>query len=79
MKVKELIELLQGLPQESEVYISIDPEGNGFNKLENHDTGKVSVALHSLSSYYSDQHSDATCCLEPGERDSMIPIVVLWP
>lgn len=33
MKVKELIEALNEVPQELEVVMSKDPEGNGFRKF----------------------------------------------
>lgn len=35
MNVKELIEVLQQLPQEAEVIIAKDPEGNGYSPLSN--------------------------------------------
>ena len=79
MTVKELIELLKDMPQDSTIYISRDQEGNGFHALNNCDTGKIQEQDWCLDSYYSDQHSDGDCCLGPSERDKMIPIVVLWP
>jgi hypothetical protein len=33
MKVKDLIEELKKMPQEHEVYLQKDPEGNGYDEL----------------------------------------------
>jgi len=82
MKVSELIVLLQTLPQDSIVILSQDAEGNGYSVLSDHDTGKIparDARSYRLDTYYSDSHSDAECCLETGERDNMVPVVVLWP
>jgi len=82
MNVKELIELLQECDAEAEVIISTDEEGNGYHKFSDIDKGTIDpceLERHHIDSYCSDQHSDADCCLEPGERETFTKVICLWP
>jgi hypothetical protein len=83
MKVSELIEALQTLPnQDAEVIIARDPEGNGFHKFEDISEGTVrpeELEVYFIESFYSDQHTDDDCCLDPGERDNFPKVICLWP
>jgi hypothetical protein len=40
MKVRDLIELLKGLPENAEVVLSKDGEGNSYSPLSGHSRGK---------------------------------------
>lgn len=82
MNVKRLIEELQKLPQDAEVIMSTDSEGNGYSPLAELDIGSMDpyyADRYYIEDYYSDGHSDEQCCLEPGERDSFLKVICLWP
>ena len=82
MKVKDLINQLQKLDQESIVVLSRDPEGNGFNPLEDVESSMFheeweEVRLKELTPELEEQgYSDEDLGLE---EDGFIPAVVLWP
>jgi hypothetical protein len=65
MKVSELIAQLQKLPQDNEVIVSSDAEGNSFHQLD-----EVGLGEYDVSGYYVEQlevENGGTAC------------VVLWP
>jgi len=66
MKVSELAEILQSYPDNLEVVLSIDPEGNGFKKLDGH-----SGYLWDGYDIYDPEQEVAPCNAEEA--------VVLWP
>lgn len=71
MKVKELIEELAGLPQDAEVLLSRDSEGNGFSPwCGDHSIGcihKEDVGRYSIDEFYTDVLPE------------MVKAIVLWP
>jgi len=80
VKVKDLIETLQMLPQGSDVYLAADAEGNYYSRLEDFvDTPYVykDEILHGRteSLIYADELEDAT----PEDMEALEPVVVLWP
>lgn len=79
MKVKELIEHLQKMDPEAEVYTAIDDEGNGFRQLFYAPSpGRVNPQEeHRPESFYDDDWSDEDCCLEPGERETFIKAICI--
>jgi len=82
MKVRELIEELKKLPQDAEVIMSQDGEGNGHSPCYGIGQGTVpteEVGNYHIESFYSDEHTDDECCLEPGERENFAKVVCLWP
>lgn len=82
MNIKELIALLNTLPQDAEVIMSIDSEGNKFSPLDGFDTGRLPEYEEGncwIDSYHSDAHSDSSCGLEPGERETLTKVVCFWP
>jgi hypothetical protein len=82
MKVSELIEALKQLPQDAEVIMSQDAEGNGYSPLYCLDEGTIrpeEVGQYNIESFYSNQHTDEDCCLDPGERDQFAKVVCLCP
>lgn len=82
MKVRELIEALKNLDPETQVVMAQDPEGNGYYKLSDLDEGTVSpdeLSQYFIDTYYSNQHTDEQCCLEPGEREGFPKVICLWP
>lgn len=66
MKVKEIIKLLKQCPQDYEVILSEDPEGNAFRWLSS-----VEVESSFGASYDEDGLS--------GPPTAGVPVVILWP
>lgn len=82
MKVSELIEELKQLPQDAEVIMSQDAEGNGYSPWYGIGQGTVpkeEVGNYHIESFYNDEHTDDECCLEPDERKNFTKVVCLWP
>lgn len=81
MKVKALIEALQKLDPEAEVFVAVDDEGNGYRQLQYEPaTGRVDpnqVYYGRTESFYFDEWSDDDCDIEPGERDDMTKSVCI--
>lgn len=73
MKVKELIALLTDLPQEHEVVLSKDSEGNSFSPLASH--GQYMYIPDSTWAGDIMHEEDA----EEYEQDYVENAVVLWP
>lgn len=78
MKVKELIELLQGQDPEAEVILQKDAEGNGYSPLAGADP-----SLYRADTTYSGEplHPDD---IEDGYYDdadlaAAVAAIVLWP
>lgn len=74
MKVKQLRKLLQSLPQDAKVYMSRDPEGNGFSPL----------STMSESWYYDGDcisNDDVTWYVSTGEDQvkKAPKVICLWP
>jgi len=70
MKVKELIEYLNTLPKESEVFLSTDEEGNAYGKIAEESyhelTSKKQVVLYpnNLQPYFMEFDKDNNYWLE---------------
>ena len=82
MKIKELVAILSKLPQDTEIILSKDAEGNHFSPLSGFGEGTIrpeDVNNYNIEEYYSDHHSDEDCCLEPGERNGFVKAICLWP
>lgn len=73
MKVKQLIEQLQKLPEDTEVWVSKDEEGNGFNPLEDIDYASVWFHSNWEFDYVAEEDKDEY------PEDEFKHIVVLWP
>lgn len=74
MTVKELIERLQKLPQDEPVFLSRDPEGNGF-----YDLTFVEESWYEVDDLQPVELSDYDdWCLETGQV-SLDHGVFLWP
>jgi hypothetical protein len=71
MKVKELIELLQTLPADSEVILSKDSEGNRFSPLCDYSDAHYQAETTWSGEIWDDEEA------EPPE--DAVPCVVLWP
>ena len=69
MKVHELMELLSALPQNAELWVSSDPEGNSFNRLACAEEEYMSVDMEPI-------HPDD---LDDYDEDEVTLAVVLWP
>jgi hypothetical protein len=67
MKVKELVEQLQNLPEECEVLLSRDGEGNSFSKLSDWSLGSIEEGA---AAFNVEVDHDA---------DDDYNAVVLWP
>jgi hypothetical protein len=81
MKASELIEILSKLPPETPVIMSKDSEGNDYSPLYDVANGTVrseEIEQYSVE-YYSDEHTDSDCLLEPDERKGFTKVVCLWP
>ena len=70
MTVKEMIELLQDLPQDHKVIMSKDSEGNSFSPFEDYSEGIYTEE----TTWYGDWRQDED--LEKGEKENAI---CLWP
>lgn len=71
MKVKDLIKRLQTANPESKVILSVDSEGNGYQKLADVQDMVFSFKDHE---FWNDENENAG---EPPEHYK--PVVVLWP
>lgn len=82
MKVKQLIAELKKLPQDAEVIMSRDAEGNGFSPLDGFDIGTIhpdEVGQHRIDAFFSNSHTDEACGLEKGERETFVKAICIWP
>lgn len=84
MKISELIEQLQEIKnQDAEVIIARDQEGNGFSKFDGFSQGIVrpeELDSHRIESYYDNEaEEDEEYGLEPGQRDTFVKVICLWP
>lgn len=73
MKVKRLIEQLKEIPEDTEVWLSSDAEGNNFNSLSESDLYKV---------WFMDDYEFEFTVedeLNSYPEDGLKDIVVLWP
>lgn len=61
MKVKELKELLKNVPDDLEVYLQHDPEGNYYQSLDIIDTNRIYV---DGDVYYTGWSADGACMKE---------------
>lgn len=73
MKVKELIKQLQEIPEDTEVWVSRDEEGNGFNPLGGVDFAKVWFTDNWEFQFTIEDE------LDEYPEDELRDIVVLWP
>ncbi len=71
MKVRELIEILKGLPQGHEVVMSSDGEGNRFSPLADY-----GLQMYTPDTTWSGEIREEEDC-EPGEY--IENAVTLWP
>lgn len=82
MKVEALIAMLSKLPQDAEVIMSKDAEGNKFCPLADISLGRVrpqDIGQHYIDDFYCDSHSDDDCGLDPGERETLTKVICIWP
>jgi len=82
MKVKQLIVFLQEMPEDSDVLLSIDPEGNGFNKM--HEVCKGLYEPGNTDGWADPEwtHEEAGFMDEEEweeRKTEMTPCIVLWP
>lgn len=80
MKVKELIELLNSMPQDHDVVLSKDEEGNGFSICDGHSTGVFDPNGTDWDSF--DSRENWTQEFQGGDREDPYPgdnCIVLWP
>jgi len=71
MKIKELIEALSLFPQEREVIMARDPEGNGYSPLSD-----IDRCLYLPETSYSGEIFDEQ---DKTEFEDAVPAIVLWP
>jgi hypothetical protein len=72
MKVKELKEAIEDLPDDMLVVLQRDSEGNGYSPLSGADPGGIYVAENTYSGeMYSDDWTADDCCLEDDEWDAL--------
>lgn len=82
MKVKQLIELLQEMPEDSDVLLAIDEEGNGFNTMQGLCKGLYPAGEPADWVDPEWTYEDAMCMDEEEWKErkaEMIPCIVLWP
>ena len=78
MLVKDLIEALQALPPELEVYISSDDEGNSFRKLGYSPSESFARTYPSNNDYYADVYCDEDVKdMDEEDKKDLRKIVVL--
>lgn len=74
MKVSELIAMLQELPQDHQVVMSKDGEGNSFSPFSDYGIGKYEPDSTWSGDFTSYKH-DSDDLLDPEECDT----ICLWP
>jgi len=83
MKVKELIEFLKSVPQDAELIVQKDSEGNDYSPLEDADADAVYIAETTWNgNVYSMDWSAEDACMskkEWKEIKAMPRCVVLFP
>ena len=83
MKVKELIEKLQNIHPETEIFLARDPEGNGFAPLDKDHSEAIMVKDGSREYSFYDPNWDADdACLTEQEWNRLLKkkrAVVFWP
>lgn len=79
MKVKELKEVIELLPDEMEVILQKDSEGNGYSMLSGADSNVVFVSLGGV--YSLDWTADEACVSDEEwvEIKSMPKSLILYP
>lgn len=75
MKVKELIEELQRMNPESEVFLQKDPEGNGFESL----SGSVEGWMVDGAEMFLDVGNDEEYGVNPEDIKGRVLDVLLYP
>lgn len=73
MKIKDLIKELNSLPEDTEVWVSKDAEGNGFEPLGEVDYSSVWFHSNWEFDYVAEEDKDEY------PKDEFKYIVVLWP
>jgi len=83
MKVKELIAQLQELPQDFEVVLASDEEGNSFHPLAAYGMGWYYAGNYEFSSWIEeeeDEHGEWTMVQPPIQRTvETSNAITLWP
>jgi len=83
MKVKELKELLNILPDNMEVILQKDAEGNGYSPLSGGDSDNIYVSNSSYSGKIYDTNWTADdCCMSEEEHNWIMSkerVLVLYP
>jgi hypothetical protein len=84
MKVKDLISLLNECPdKDMDVYLSKDPEGNGYKPLDGHSFGSIVDDDDDHIVDFSDMRERDYYNKELGwefeEMDELPVVLVLWP
>lgn len=73
MNVKQLKEAIQNLPDEMEVILQKDSEGNGYSPLSDADSDCVYFADSTYSGeVYSTKHTADECCMSADEYAEML-------
>lgn len=80
MKVRDQVDILQGVPQGAKVLAASDPEGNSFNEIIDFEMAyvrKSDMLLGRVEELLYDEDLDE---LTPEEiREDLEEVVVLWP
>ena len=72
MTVKELKESIKDLPDEMEVILQKDAEGNGYSPLSSIDADCVYIAANSYQGdFYSTEWTADDCCMSNEEWEDM--------
>lgn len=80
MKVHQLKSALEGLPDDMEIVLQKDPEGNGYSTLGGADPGGIYVP--ESGEVYADTWSADDACVDVAEWDLLLlqpRTLVLWP
>lgn len=73
MRVSELIELLKSMPQDAEVILQKDAEGNGYSPLDAVDSDCIYVPDSTWSGYvYSAEWTADEACMDQDEWDELL-------
>lgn len=77
--VADLIAELREYPDDTPVYVAIDPEGNGFNQFADVGIYYTQNLEYSLDSIYNDMDEAQESFDEYDEVSVMPQVVVIWP
>ena len=81
MTVKELKECITNLPDNMEIFLSSDDEGNSYRPMNSADTDGIVVYEDSEYNVYSDKWTADDACMELDEWDEFLKnerSLILW-